>query len=122
MIPALVLACWVLSGCASSQISNLSPRVMKRSLDGLYTLEARWDSNVHSVRGHTMTPYVVVGTQFYPMQRSAANADYWQATVPVSAGQRFVSYRFKFDYYKGGVAQHHGDSKRSPFYQLEIVE
>jgi len=116
---ALVL---FLAGCATNEISNLSPRVLRRNPEGLYILEARWDSNWRAVRGDTMTPFVVIGSEFHPMQRSAVNADCWQASIPVPPGQRFVNYRFKFDYEKAGFGRNHPDSKRSRFYQLEIAD
>ncbi len=118
-LPALVL---LLVGCAGNQITNMSPRVMRRTPDGFYTLEARWDTNQRAVRDDTMTPFVVVGTQFHPMQRSTLNDRSWRATVPVPPGQRFLNYRFKFDYLKAGFGCRDPDSKRSRFYQLEIVD
>ena len=95
---------------------------MRRTPEGLYALEARWDTNLRAVRDDSMTPSVVVGAAFYPMQRSTLNDRCWIATVPVPPGQRFLNYRFKFDYLKAGFGGRHPDSKRSRFYQIEIVD
>jgi hypothetical protein len=111
-----------LAGCASNEISNMSPRVLRRSPDGLYPIEARWDSNLRALRDDSMTPYVVIGSEFYPMQRTALTTNRWETLVPVRAGQRFVNYRFKFDYEVAGFGRNHPNSKLSPTFQLEIVD
>lgn len=112
----------ILAGCASNEISNMSPKVLRRSPDGLYAVEARWDTNLRAVRPDTMAPYVVIGSEFHPMQRTALTTNRWEALVPVPAGQRFLNYRFKFDYEMNGFGRRHPDSKLSPTYQLEIVD
>jgi len=111
-----------LAGCASNEISNMSPRVSTRGPDGLCVIEARWDSNLRAVCQDSMKPYVVIGSQFYPMQRTALTTNRWEATVPVPAGQRFLNYHFKFDYEMNGFGRRHPNSKLSPTYQIEIVE
>ena len=118
-LTGLVLA---LAGCASNEISNLSPKVLRRSPDGLHTIEARWDSNLRAVRDESMTPYVVIGSEFHPMQRVALTTIRWETLVPVPAGQRFLNYRFKFDYEMNGFGRRNPDSKLSPTYQLEITD
>jgi hypothetical protein len=112
----------VLAGCASNEISNMSPKVLRRTPNGLYPLEARWDSNLRAVRDDSMTPYVIIGTEFYPMQRTALTTNRWETLVPAPAGQRFLNFRFKFDYQMNGFGRRLPDSKLSPTYQIEIVD
>lgn len=112
----------LLAGCTSSQISNMSPKVVRRNADGLYPIEARWDSNQQALRPDSMTPYVIVNTEFYPMQRTALTTNRWETLVPVPAGQRFLNYRFKFDYLYNGFGERRANSRLSPTYQLEIAD
>ena len=111
----------LLAGCTSSSITNLTPQTVSRSPDGLYPIEARWDTGQRSIQGDSFTPYVVVGTQFYPMQRVATMTNHWEALLPVPADKRFVNYQFKFDYDHKGTGSSRGDSLRTPNYQLEIT-
>lgn len=95
---------------------------MPRNPDGLYPIEASWHSNQQSVRDDSFTPFVVVGTEFYPMQRTPKTSNRWETIVPIPPHQRFVNYRFKFDYEYNGMPQRQGDSQRSRDYQIEIVD
>ena len=122
MALASVVLALVAGGCATSEVSSMSPKTLRRSADGLYTVEARWDSNLRAVCRDSMTPYVVVGMTFYPMQRTALTTNRWEALVPVPAGQRFLNYRFKFDYEVAGFGRRRPNSRLSPTYQLEIVD
>lgn len=112
----------VLAGCSTNKITNLTPRTIPRTTNGWYAVEARWDSTQQTLRQETMKPWVVVGTEFYPMQRVLLMTNRWESAVPVRPGQRFLNYRFKFEYsYKAfGPAQ--ADSKSSPTYVLEIID
>jgi hypothetical protein len=112
----------ILVGCTSNQISNMTPKVVRRSTNDLYRVEARWDSNQQAQRPESLAPYVVVGRAFYPMQRTAYTTNRWETWVPVPSGQRFFHYRFKFDYLYNGFGQRCPDSRLSPDYQVEIVE
>jgi hypothetical protein len=118
----LVVLALGLAGCTSSQISNMSPRVVQRSTNNLYRVEARWDSNQQALRPESLTPYVVIDRAFYPMQRTALTTNRWETLVPVPAGQRFLRFRFKFDYLYNGFGRHQADSRMSPDYQIELVE
>lgn len=115
---ALVL----LSGCTSNKISNMTPKVLHRTPDGLYTFEARWDTNQRACLDETMKSFVVVDREFHPMQRVALTTNRWEAVVPVPADKRFLNYRFKFDYLVNGFGKKHPDSRMTPTYQVEFVD
>lgn len=115
--PALLWA-----GCTSTSITNLTPRTLPRSADGLYTIEARWDSDQRSIRDDSFTPSVLVGTEFHPMHRTPLTPSRWEAVVPVPADQQFLNYRFKFDYLYNGIPKRREDSRLSPNYQIEIQD
>ena len=112
----------LLSGCTSNKISNMTPKVLRRTPDGLYNFEVRWDTNQRAFLDDSMKPFVVVDREFHPMQRVALTTNRWEAVVPVPADKRFLNYRFKFDYLVNGFGQKHPDSRMSPTYQVEIVE
>ena len=111
-----------LVGCTSTKITNMTPLTAPRSADGLYTVEARWDSNQRSIRKDSFTPFVVVGTEFIPMDRVPLTTNRWETVVPVPAKQRFLTYRFKFDYEYDGIPSRGKDSRLSPSHQLEILD
>lgn len=123
------LAVWIVllgvlgvAGCTSNHVTNMTPKVVKRNSDGWYTLEARWSSNQRTVRQETMTPYVIIGTDFHPMHRTPLTTNRWEVVVPAAPGQRFLNYRFKFDYLYDAFGPPRADSKLSPTYQMEIVD
>lgn len=117
-----VLLPLLLCGCISNRITNLTPRQAVRTPDNLYLVEARWSSNEQALRPDSLEPKVVIGTEFYPMDRTPNTKNRWEAVVPGPANGRFLNYRFKFDYLYNGFLVRRGDSKLSPTYQLEIVE
>lgn len=118
----LALAVLVPGCMTTNSITNLTPRTLPRSADGLYPIEARWDSNQRSIREDSFTPYVLVGTDFYPMVRTPLTVNRWEALVPIPASQKFLTYRFKFDYLYNGIPARRPDSKLSQGYQIELTE
>lgn len=120
-VPAVAVAVLAV-GCTTNRISNMTPRVLHRSTDGLYRIEARWDSNQQALRQDSLEPYVVLDGVFHPMQRTALTTNRWEALVPVAEKQRFVRFRFKFDYRYNTFGAPRPNSRMSSDYVLEIVE
>ena len=112
----------LLCGCITNRITNVTPAQAYRTPDDLYRIEARWDSNQRSVKEESLAPKVVVGHQMYPMRRTPDTPNRWEALVPVPAEQRFLNYRFKFDYLYQGMPEAKRDSKVSGSHQLEIIQ
>ncbi len=126
MIKRLAFARWglallLITGCTSTRITNLTPSRAPRSADGLYSFEARWDSNQRAIRPDSFTPFVVVGMKFYPMQRTALTTNRWEALVPLPDDRRFVNYQFKFNYQYNSFPRPRPDSRVTQTYQLEII-
>lgn len=109
-------------GCLQTRITNLTPRQVVRPPDGLVLFEAHWDSNRRAIRDDSFRPYVVVGAEKHPMQRTLRTTNRWEALVPVPPDRRFVNYHFKFDYEVQGFGRRHPDSRLSAGYQLELLE
>lgn len=118
----MTLALCLGGGCTTQRITNLTPRQTLRPADGLNRFEVAWASNQRAIRPDSFTPYVVVGTEFHPMQRTLLTADRWEALVPLPPDRQFVNYRFKFDYQYNGFGKVHPDSLFSETYQLEVLE
>jgi hypothetical protein len=119
---ALALLPLLFAGCTTNKITNLTPKIAPRSADGLYPVEARWDSNQRSVRPDTIKAQVVVGTDFYPLQRTPLTQNRWEGVVPVPPSQRFLTYHFKFNYLYDSIPIARPDSKLSQTYQLEVTD
>jgi len=111
-----------LTGCTSSSIVNLTPRQQPRNDNGLYLVEAEWNSNQRSIRYDTLAPKVVVGTNTYPMRQTQLLTNRWEALIPVSKEEKLLNYHYKFDFQYTTVPTKLNDSKISPAYQLKIAE
>lgn len=98
LAPALLLGL-LLTGCATSNITRLTPRQTIRSADGWYPVEAVLHSDQQSLRWDTIEAYVVVGSQSYPMHLTSMMTNRWETLIPVPAGTDTIEYHFKFDYY-----------------------
>jgi len=99
-----------------------TPRIAHRNADGLYRVEVRWDSTQRSIRPDSFKPQVVVGPEFYPLQLTPLTQNRWEGLVPAPAGQRFVTYHFKFNYLYNSIPMPRADSRLSQTYQLEIAD
>jgi len=111
----------VLCGC-STTISNLTPSQHPRNPNNLYPFEVSFDTNQKTVREHTLKPFVMVGTELYPMEPAPMLKNRWEAQVPIAASTNHVYYRYKFVYEYDRIPKPGESSRLSPTYQLEIVD
>ena len=109
-----------LAGCISSTITNLTPTVQTRSGTGQYRIEYTWDSNQQALRPTTITPYVIIGFESYPMQQVLRTRNRWETWVPAPAGADAIHYHFKVDYQYNRYGQPGKGSRLSPEYTLAI--
>ena len=114
----LVLLC----GCTTNRITSITPRHAVRTPDNLYRIEARWDSNQRSIRNDSFQPYVVIGLDFHPMERTPNTVNRWETVIEVPPQQRLINYRFRFDYLYSAIPIPRADSKMSKTYQLTVIE
>lgn len=121
-MPALLLAL-ILTGCASSTITRLTPRETPRNADGLYPVEAVLYSHQQSLRWETIEPYVIVGSKSYPMHPTAMMTNRWETMVPIPKDEDSIEYHFKFEYYYNawGVPPQQ-TSMYSKAYKLKILD
>lgn len=119
----LVAAMVMLASCTTtSTVTNLTPSRTKRSPNNLYLIEYAWSSNQQSVRPDSIKPYVVVGTETYPMQKAARMKNRWEAYIPVPATQKSVLYHIKVDYEYNAFGKRGKDSLKTEEYKLTIED
>jgi hypothetical protein len=116
-----VLAGLVLSGCTTT-ITNLTPRQQPRSSNNLYPFEVQFETAQKSIRENTLQPYVLIGTELFPMKQAPVLKNRWEAIVPVPAATNFVYYQYKFVYKFDRIPTPGESSRLSDPYQLEIVD
>src|SRR5687767_1113487 len=97
MLAATMAVAAIGSGCTTT-ITNLTPRELPRNPNNLYPFEVAYDTSQQSVKETTLKPYVMIGTQLYPMQATPMLKGRWEAQVPIPAATNHVYYRYKFDY------------------------
>jgi hypothetical protein len=120
--PVLLLSL-VMTGCATSNITRLTPRQLPRSADGLYSIEATLHSDQQSLRWDTIEASVLVGSQEYPMHMTPLMTNRWETLIPVPNGTASIEYRIKLDYYYNawGVPPQE-TTMTSKTYKLKIAE
>jgi hypothetical protein len=116
-----LLLCLLLAGC-STTITNLTPSTAKLNTNGFYPFEVVLDVHQHAIRPKTLQPYVLVGSQAFPMQPAPKLNDRWETLVPISPDKEFVNYRFKLNYEYSAIPRAKKGSQLSVPYQLQIVE
>jgi len=112
----------VFAGCVSSRITNLTTTRQPRNASGVYPVEFVWDSNQSSIIDSSIKPYVVIGTEFYPMRPSIGIGNRWETVIPVPADKTFTVYHFKVDYHYRGFGNPEKSSRLSNSYRLDIVD
>jgi hypothetical protein len=118
LLPLLLLASCV----TNSSVTNLTPTRAKRSPNNLYLIEYEWRSNQQSLRADSITPYVVVGTDTYPMRRIPRMKNRWEAYIPVPASQKSVHYHIKVDYDYNDFGKRGKGSIKTEEYKLNIED
>jgi hypothetical protein len=126
MMLARISACLILlvlsSGCATSTITNLTPSTHVRNANGLYSFEVALDSRQQSMRKETLKPYVMIGVDLFPMQPAPVLKNRWETLIPIAPDQKFVHYRYKFDFQYLTIPQRRPSSLLSAPYRLEIID
>ncbi len=117
----LLLPIVLLAGCAA-RITNLTPRQIVRNETHLYPFEVAMKSSQQALVWKSLQPYVVVGTDFYPMRPQPLMTNRWEALVPIPASNNLVHYYFKFDFLVNRMGPRQPDSAASETYSLRLLE
>ena len=118
----IVAISFLLVGCTTSTITNLTPKKLSRTTTGLYPIEAMFKSNQRTLDRESMRPLVIFNNQAFPMRRTQLTKGRWETVVPVPDGSQVINYHFKFDYEYNAIRMRSADSKLSPPFQLHIVD
>ena len=119
-LPVALLALG-LAGCATT-ITNLTPSQQPRNANGLYPVAVAWETRQATIRPQTLTPYVVVGDNAYPLQATPFMSNRWEAVIPVPAEERFAHYHFKIDFEYSRMGKPGKSSMLSQDYTLRILD
>ena len=121
-LPILLLGL-LLSGCATTTITNLTPSRMSRTADGSYQVEAALKSRQQTIHWDSITATVRVGNNTYPMRPTPLMTNRWETLIPGPTGGNTITYRFKFDFkYNVFGAPPQPDSNLSKEYKLQILD
>ena len=117
LLPLLLM----LVGC-SSLSTNLSAQRQLRNANNLYPVEVSFDSRQQALRWDSIQVSVMVGKESYPMRRTHLMNNRWEGLVPVPAGEKSVSYFYKFNYDYTDFGKVSKASAASRTYKLLILD
>jgi hypothetical protein len=119
LFPMVLLAIF-LAGCATTNITNLTPTQYPRNPSGQYLVEMQIDSDQQTLRPDSIKPWVVVGDQKYPMAQTRKTMNRWEAMIPVGADKSGIAFHYKVDYLYNKFGKPGKGSLRSPDFPLVI--
>ena len=102
--------------------TNLSAQRQVRNPNNLYPVEVSFDSRQQSLRWDSIQVSVMVGKEAYPMRRTHLMNNRWEGLVPVPAGEKSVSYFYKFSYDYTDFGKVSKSSAASRTYKLLILD
>src|SRR5262249_14817063 len=97
-------------------------RQLPRNGNGIYLFEVALNTTQQTLRQETIKPYVLIGSNSYPMESALMLKNRWEALVPIPATNKFINYRYKFVYEYNRFGPRGANSRLSPQYHLEITE
>ena len=121
-ILTIFLTALLLAGCARATLANLTVSQQPRDANGLYRVEIIWENNANDVRHETVQPVVLVGTNAFPMQRTALVSNRWETLLPVAGDAQGVAYRIRVDWKFNAIPVPEANSKMSGAFQLIIKD
>jgi hypothetical protein len=117
---AALAAASLLAGCTGT-LTNLSPNYQTRRADGLYPVSVAFDSQQQSLRWDSIKPFVLVGSEEYPMRPTPLMTNRWEALVPAAPGVDEVEYRYKLEWQYNAIPNPQNDSQLSKKQVLHII-
>ena len=121
-ILTIFLTALLLGGCARATLTNLTVNSLPRAANGLYRVEIIWENNANGVRHETVQPVVLVGTNAFPMQRTALVTNRWETLLPVAADVPGVDYRIRVDWKFNAIPVPEANSKMFGAFRLNIKD
>ena len=121
LLPVLVIAL-LLTGCATTTITNLTAKQTLRNDKGLYPVEVALASRQQTMRWPTIKANAVMENEVYTMRLTSLMTNRWEGLVPVPSNANIIHYRYKFDYNYNAVGAPGSDSVLSKEYSLRILD
>jgi hypothetical protein len=112
----------MLTSCATTTITNLTPSRLPRKDNDQYRVEVEYYTRQESLVKDSMKAYVMVGDNKYAMQRTPMLPDRWETLVPIAKDQTVLTYRFRFEYEYKAIPTRRSESKETKFYQLFLLD
>jgi hypothetical protein len=105
LFPALgaTLALAALSGCATLQLTNLTPSSLPENPSGIYTFTLRVTPKSASVIPDSISPRIVVGAESHDMKRSDVSTELFEFDYKLPAYQTAIGYYYLVSYNTGGT-------------------
>ena len=120
ILPALTVAV-LLTGCTGT-FTNLSASRQPRNANQLYPVGVAFHSRQQTLRWDSIKPYVLVGKEAYPMQKTPLAENRWEGLIPAPAQGKVIEYRYKFDFDYNAFGPARADSSVSPVYKLQLLD
>jgi hypothetical protein len=117
----LLLPLLLLAGCAA-RFTNLTPAQALRNETHLYPFEVALESSQQTMVWSTIQPYVVIGSETYPMRPTPLVGNRWEALIPIPASVRQATYFYKFDYQVNSLGPRKPTSAVSQGYALRFLD
>ncbi len=119
-LPFLLVS--LLAACVTSKVTNLTSTKQPRNANNQYLVEYEWDTNQQTLRPDTITPYVVIGMETFPMRQTPKMTNRWETFISVPPGKKSVIYKFKIDYDYNRFGKPGKSSFTTSEYKLEIAD
>ena len=113
-------AALLVSGCAS--VTNLTPSQVPRDESGLYPFEMIFNTKATSVAHDSVQPYLMLGGELIPMERTPLLTHRWEVLAPIPAGKELVNYQYKVNYQWKDLGKRKENSKLSEPFELRIQD
>jgi len=110
-----------MTGCQAT-FTNLSAKHQVRNPNNLYPVEVALNTRQQSLRWESIQPFVMVGTESYPMRPTPLMTNRWEGLIPVPPQTNIVYYRYKFDFRYNNFGGPGIDSSSSSEYKLQLLE
>jgi len=117
-----LLGALAIAGCATTSVSNLTPRTLPMTADRTYPFELTWDTALRGVKPDDVKAWVVIDGILYPMTRVPVAVNRWEARVPIAPGRTYVPYKYRVDYIAPNVVSKRVNSEWSPEYRLVVPQ
>ena len=118
----IFLTALLLGGCARATLTNLTVSSQPRDANGLYRVEIIWEDTANTVRHEPVQPVVLVGTNAFPVHRTALVSSRWETLLPVAEDAQGVTYRIRVDWKFNAIPVPEANSKMSKSFQLQIKD